>query len=156
MATVSPTITATTTPGLQITMAGGVTYEEFLNSLGQFVYYVERYQMSAQGYDQIQEKIAYNIYDSNGQLFDQAIISNVNPYQSTASLIRDLTGMDIILNGRSSVSLNIFPNEFIQLILCCNEVSGSEYLNRYHENNFRKVDDDVGNLKLFEGYKSCL
>jgi len=156
MPSYSPTITVSSTPALQISMAGGVTYEEFLSSLGQFVYKVNSYFLQCQSLQQLQQAIAYNIFDSSGNVLAQAIIQNPDPYQYTASIVQDLKDMGIILNGQSTISFNVLPGEFITMSLCTVQVSNQDELNRMHEDNFEQADDSNGNLQLFEDYSNCL
>lgn len=156
MASFTPVITINTTPSLQVTMAGAVTYQEFLNSLGQFVYWLEVYQMQCNSINQLQEELEYFIYNVDGTIFRQTIVPNVDPFQYAVSLRNNVKDMGIILNGQSSIAFTILPNETIQLILCTKQVSNQDALNFINKNNFKRVDDIVGNLKLFVGYKSCL
>lgn len=156
MASYSPTISVSTTPALQVTMAGDLTYGEFLNSLGQFVYLIDSYFLQCQSIRQIFQPIAYNIFDASGKQYDLAIISNPDPYQYTASIRENLQGRGIVLNGKSTISFDVLPGEFITIILCTRSVNNQEQLNQVHPNNFKQADDSLGNLKLFEDYKNCL
>ena len=156
MASYSPAITINTSPTVQVTMAGALTYDEFVNSLGQFCYWIKGFRIQSSTYQQLQQPISYIINDANGQQLNQAIIPLADPYQFTTALKVDAKEFGIVLNGQSSLSLLLLPNEFIVLALDTEQVSNQDGLDSISPGNFKRADDLLGNLSLYKKYLDSL
>jgi hypothetical protein len=124
---------------LSITMPG-ITYQQFCNSLGQFDYKVGKMMVTAITLAQIFEIMQYNHFNADGNKHSESIVPNPDPYQYQASI--EIALGNVILDGRSNISMNILPNENIQLILKTDEVSYSELLDFYRKSNIKKVIDE--------------
>jgi hypothetical protein len=151
----APTIIITSTPAIQVSMVGSLTYEEFQQSLNSFQLKVQNVFLESLGYQQLNQSYLYQIYDSDGRQVAQSLKPKVDPYQNQPALYLDLSENDIILNGQSSVSFNMFPGENLVLMLCCKEVNVNDYFPA-KSGNFDKGKDSLGNLDLFENYTDCL
>lgn len=133
----TPVISSQVPPFVSIEMPN-MTYEEFINSLGQFNFSVIKMKITASTMQQVISVMQYQHFDSNGVKFQDAIVPNVDPYQVIPSLYIE-TGKRT-LDSRSSFLMTLFPNENIQLILFTDEISISDLLDTMNKkSNFKKV-----------------
>jgi hypothetical protein len=154
MAIFTPTV-ITTSSGLSITMAGGVTYQEFLNSLGRDYYRLVGFYISAQSASQINRIISYEIIDADGNIYQEKINIEIDEYQRQNAYVKDLSDRNILLTGLSSISFVVEPNERIVFDMCLQAVKITEGLDKYSPSNYQKVDDKLGNLVLYEKQIWC-
>lgn len=132
----TPVIANQIPPFVSIEMPG-ITYEQFINSLGQFNFAIEQMKITANTMNQVQAIMQYQHFDSNGQRIQDAIVPNVDPYQYIPSKLIDMNKE--VLDSRSSLLMTLFPNENIQLILFADEVSISALLDAMGISNFKQV-----------------
>lgn len=145
----APTIITDSTPAVQVTMGGNVTYEEFLNSLNNYSYQVNELYIQTSTREQLNQPIAYNIFDANGTQFNQAILVEIDPDQTQNAKVLDLKQQGVVLNGRSSFNLNLMPGETINLIFWCSVVSIEELTALISKANYKMIADPLGNLELY-------
>jgi hypothetical protein len=113
---VTPTITFNNTPQISITCVG-ITYEQFLASLGTYVYKIEQMYLASSIFNQLIQNIFYNIFDSNGKANSRTIPIQIDSYQKQASLIVDTNYTGVALNQNSTLSFNLVANSTLQLKL---------------------------------------
>jgi hypothetical protein len=155
VASYSPTIINNSTPGLPVTMAGDLTYDEFVNSLGQFNYRIKKYYLGCiKSIAQLMQSIFYNINDSDGNASGNNIAPNVDPYQLFNSVYMDLGDKEIILDSNSSLGFNLLASEQITMQLYCEQVGVTDPMK--NENNFNKADDPLDLLELYQKYNDTL
>lgn len=135
MPTYAPSITINATPPLSITGAGGVSYEEILNSLGDFNFMVEEIFLSAVTISQILQNLSFNKFDSTGTQDIQQIVPNVDPYQRISSIYIDTAGKKIILDGRSSMAFDVGAGEIMTMILYCRQKDVRQKLKKFSKEN---------------------
>lgn len=149
MATISPTIIINTTPAIEVTMVGAITYQEFINILGTYVFKVYKLVLEALSSVQINQPITYNIFNPIGTAFQQQLKPKVDPYQKQATYEMPTGRRDIILNGLSSLALLIRSGETVVMELCSDQRSVLDDLNKISKTNFQRVPDKLDLLKLF-------
>ena len=115
--TIAPTITQNTA-SLSIVMAGqvfgtGITYEQFLQSLGKYNYGVNFFYLSASTYQEIGQPVLYNHFDANGNSISTILPFFVDPYQSQPSLYYEVESSQIILTNLSSIQFDVFANKTV-------------------------------------------
>lgn len=145
----SPVITTNGIPAVSVTMAGNVTYQEFLNSLSQWNYQVKELYIRATTNDQLSQSIKYNIYDTTGGQFNTVVTIEVDPYQYQSAQVIDLKDKGILLNGQSSLSFNLLPNETVKLVLYTNVVSVGGQNTLLDNFNMQGGYDLLKNLDLY-------
>jgi hypothetical protein len=89
--------------------------------------------------DQVHQIIRYNSFDSNGRKLAEPIVPNIDPYQFAAAIEIDTKDQEIILDGRSSLSFVILPNESILLVLETDCISLSDKLDLVGKNNLQTM-----------------
>lgn len=137
-------------------MAGGVTYNEFLNSLGPDVYAIGGFHIQSQTLEQLLEPIGYNTFDVNGTQYDVPIIMAVDPYQFSSAINEDDLGLGLMLNSQSSFIINLLNNENIMLILCTEQVSIDDGFSEVGSiSNYKRADDNLGQLDLYKDFNLC-
>jgi len=143
MAVFSPTILVNTTPPLVVTIADpgspGVTYQQFQNSLGQYVYLVQGFYVFCTNLNQLTGAVNYNRYDAGGNQDITNIVTTVDPYQDATSIVVDLKRFktDVVLNGNSSIRFEVLPNVEIQFKTFNRRIENS--FGR-HLNNFKDIE----------------
>ena len=152
MPSFSVTITQNQTPAVSITMSGNTTYQQFKNSLGNFVYYVQRLFLYSNILQQIQGKFLYSRYDVNGRQDVQTIPSAIDPYQSQNSIYLELENKEILLNGQEYVRFQLLPSSTISVKLFVNRVINQTPMNKVTENNFEQFEEDEGDIGFFKNY----
>ena len=150
-----PTITISTPP-TEVTMSG-ITYSEFINSLGTFQYGVLKVYAYSSNIDQLTLPINYNQYDANGARRINFVNPEVDPYQKQNSLYKDVSEAGIILNGQSNVQINLLPNTTLKLQLFCDRVKITDQMDSKVPNNFDTLESgEVVVNPFFDGYKDVI
>jgi len=114
-----PTITTnSSTSSVTIVMAGefgdsGLTYAQFLASIGVYSYGVEFFYLSATDYRQIGQPVLYNHFDANGNSISAILPFFVDPYQSQPSLYYEVESSQIIFTTLSSLDIVMFANNTV-------------------------------------------
>jgi hypothetical protein len=116
MALITPISTTLISPLIGVSMplqvlGNGVTYEQFLQSLGKYNYGAEFFYMSASTYQQIGQIINYNNKDASGNEVATSLPFTVDPYQSQPSIFYETDPEQIMFSGLTSLSFEILPNE---------------------------------------------
>jgi hypothetical protein len=124
--------------------AGGVTYKELKQSLGNQVYDVGCLYLYSDNDKQLNGVINYNIYDVNGNANVTNIATLTDPYQYVGSLlvkIKDKVNTPIIFNGNSSVSTTILANTYFQVKFLADRITNKLGL---INNNFTQMEAITG------------
>jgi len=116
MAFVSPTISFNNTPQISITCVG-ITYAQFLASLGTYVYGIEQMYLASSTFNQLQQNVFYNIFDATGRANSRTIPIQIDSYQKQSSLLVNTDSKDVALNQNSTLSFNLVANSTLQLKL---------------------------------------
>jgi len=121
-------------------------YYMIQNSMGSFVYGIEQMYLKANSNSQILESYKFRKYNVNGNIESFYEVPTINPYQYQSSLFLDMKKDNVVLDGRTSLSLTILPNETLFLILYTNQLANRDFV---PETNFFNND-------FFNGYKEIL
>lgn len=146
------TINTNVPPAVSVTMTGNVTYGQFKNSLGQFVYEVNGMYLYSPNQSQISQIYNYSKYDSDGNQNFESVIPVVDPFQAQSSLNVDLGEKNIVIDGRDFVDTTLLPNTSLQMKLYVNKLSSSDKLNKESLSNFDKLENADGDYGFFENY----
>ena len=156
MATFSPTITTNTTPAISNTLTGNTTYTQFKNSLGQYVYEVDKVYLNTDTLVQIQGSFLYSKYDSDGKQNLQSILSTIDPYQSQNSIYIETKDKNLVIDGRDYVRFKMQPNTNLQIKLYCERISNADTLDLNGMNNFKAFENASDKYNFFDQYKDIL
>lgn len=164
MAVPIPPTTTTITPVISIAFplgitGVGVTYSQFLQSLGKYNYGAEFFYLSSNSYVQVGQPVYYNHFDANGNSVSAFLPFAVDPYQSQPSIFYETESDQIVLTGLSSLSFNVYPNTkvyfkfFATITYVGNELDdkGSES----GDNTFEEVENTEG-ITFFDDYCNYL
>lgn len=157
---ISPSVTSSTSSSLSIIMAGelggnGVSYSQFLKSLGTYNYGAEFFYLSATNYPQIGQPFYYNHFDANGNSVTTFLPFAVDPYQSQPSLYYEVEPDQIILTGLSSMQFILFAGNtvyfkfFATIAYLGNELDDLGYFRG--DNAFEEFEAEQG-IKFFQDY----
>lgn len=150
------TITTTPTPAISVTLSGNVTYQEFKNSLGQFVYKAQKAYLFSTNQRQIQGVFNYSNYDANGNQFFTNVISAIDPYQDQPSIFLNLKDRKITIDGQDSVKFNMQPNTQLSVKLYVERITNQDALNSLHADNFQGLAQGLSDVSFFDDYKDYL
>ena len=156
MAVFSVNIQSNTTPAISVTMSGNTTYTQFKQSLGQYVYKVQRTYLYSSNLSQIQNVFQYMKYDSNGNQNFQSIISAISPYQNQSSIYLELQDKNLIIDGRDSVKFKMLPNTALQVKFYVYRISSGDGLDEMGVNAFIELSDLIVDYDFFDDYKDML
>lgn len=148
--TINPVITVNQVPGVTATTGiPGLDYAAILSSMGVFVYDIKEIFYQCETGSQFQNPIQYSIYDANGNIKNQQIVTPISPIQYQFSMY--LKTNDVILDGQSGFNLNIDPFELIRFIFYGNRKSNEMYLDADRlVNNFRETEKAMGIIGFFD------
>lgn len=156
MATFTPTITTNTTPAISNTMSGSTTYAQFKNSLGQYVYFVNKVYLNTDTLAQIQGNFIYSKYDSSGNQNLQSVLSSIDPYQTQNSIYIQTQEKNLIIDGRDYVRFKMQPNTSLAIKLYCERISNADTLDLNGINNFKALEIATEKFNFFDQYKDIL
>ena len=130
MGTYVPVITPSTSNAVSIYGDGATTYDELVNSMGSFLYEIKEIYLKANTNDQLLQPLDFYQFDVNGRADAYSQIVTVDPYQYQTSAVFKLTKDEVILNGRTSLTMNLLANETVSLVLYVNEISNKDFVNK--------------------------
>ena len=136
-------------------ISNGVTYAELKQSLGQQTYDVGCLYLYSDNATQLAGVINYNIFDSTGNAKVTNVVTTIDPYQFSGSIlvnIKDKVNTPIILNGNSSVSTEVLPNTFFQIKFLADRVNNKLGL---INSNFAQMEQLTGNNFFEDTYSEA-
>lgn len=155
MPSFSPTILVTTPP-LLITMAGGITYEEFVFMLGVLNLQVRQLFIESQDGQQVDNNLKYHILDSSGLTSQNTLKPRKDPYQRQNSLYFRPEKGNVLLNGLSTLSFDLLPNQTVSFTLCVDQSDPTTLSPGTLQDNFIIEPEQLGNYARFKNLKTCL
>ena len=150
MASYTPTITVTSSPAVQVTMAGAITYDEFINTLGLIYLLVDYMYLIAQTSQEINGPFAYTIYDANGVLRTDILKPRIDPYAFQAAIYLSIKWRKFIFNGLSYLTLLLAPGESLTIELYAHQTQPQDAYQNNNVDNMAQVSDNLGN---YENYR---
>lgn len=154
MAIFSVSVTQNTTPAISVTMSGNTTYQQFKNSLGNFVYNIEQAYVYSENLEQIQGAFLFSKYDSSGVQKFETVPSTIDPYQSQNALYIDTKSKNIIFDGRDYVRFRLLPNTSLSIKLFSTRISNQDKMSGV--NNFQQLEESTSNANFFEDYNDFI
>ena len=158
----------------------GTSYEQIKNSMGSFVYGVDSMYIQSNLTQQVLEPIVFSQYDVNGTREGYSQITTIDPYQYQSSITFDLAKQNVVLNGRTTLSTELLPNNSLRMILYTSDLSNKALLGGkdifqtddfYHDyteiiddekqpednlSNVEKVDKVIEQISSPEGVKATI
>jgi len=151
MAVFSVIITSTPPASVTIT-AANYTYTQFKNSLGSYVYLVEKIYLNSASQEQVNQVMLFKKYDSNGNITYINLVPAVSPYQNSNAFVLETKEDNVVLDGRGRMTFTLLSNVSLQIQLITNRVSISEYLDSLAQTNYAQVEAAMGKVGLFDNY----
>jgi hypothetical protein len=152
MAVITPTITIGQTPVISIQCIG-ITYQQFLSSLGTSIYGIDKIYVNANTYQQVSQTINYNRFDSNGNTIVTSLPFPVDSYQYQPTLLIETDKKLIFINQNTSLSFNLLANSNVNLKLVCEIIKISSNLdkdgNAFQDYNIYENSDFFNNYCNF-------
>lgn len=146
MPSISPVITINSTPGIEVTTsAPGIDYASLISGLGVAVFKVITLYYRSAILAQLSNPIRYSVYDANGNLAGQTIVTPVSGQQFQAAEFVQLKSKGIIINGQSGLNFNMLAGNQIQFIFFSIEKQNQDVLDRAGLiNNFKTLESEMG------------
>jgi hypothetical protein len=133
----------------------GISYQQFLNSLGKYNYGVEFFYMWAQTYPEIGQPVYFTHFQANGNQIATYLPFNVDPYQSQPSIYYEADPSIVTLDGLSSLTFSVFPTSTVFLKLFTTITYLGNELDDMGMNNFEVLEAQEG-MKFFDDYCNYL
>lgn len=159
------TITTGVAPTISIVMpntgvtAVGITYNQFLATLGKYNYGVNFFYLSATNIQQVGVPVSYRVFDANGNSISTILPFAVDPYQSQPSIYYDTNDDEIIFTGLSALRFPLLANQlvffkfFSTITYLGNELDDEG--NVSNDNLFEEIEE-VKSIDFFEDYCNYL
>ncbi len=144
-------ITNTPPPSVTITLAN-YTYQQFKNSLGTFVYMIDKMYLYSANEAQVSQVMLFMMYDSNGNQSFVNLTPLNSPWSHNNSIVLDTKKYNMVVDGRDALSFTILPNTTLIMQLFTRRITAPEYLDKYSKNNYQKIETAFGAQGLFENY----
>lgn len=142
------TYAVTVTSPVSVTLANGVTYQQFLNSLGAYVYWFDVIYLWTTNSAQITQPILYNYTDVNGNAKTLTIVPTTDPYQYSPALYINIKDFDIVIDGNSIVQFNLLPQTTLKFKLY-GDVMSVTMLQGNKDDNFTNLAESIGDKEFF-------
>lgn len=145
MGTVVATTTTFNNGVISVQSTDGTSYESILNSMGSFVYGVDKVYLKANSNSQILNGFKVEQYDVNGYIKSFEQKPTIDPYQYQKSVFFKMTKENVVLNGQTTFDLNVLPNEVVYMNIYVNQLALRDYLsgNSAFDNDFFKNFNNV-------------
>jgi len=156
ISTISPVLSVALPLGISGT---GVTYSQFLQSLGSYNYGAEFFYMSSTIYKQVGQPVYYNHFTANGNSVTTFLPFAVDPYQAQPSIYYEVASDQIIFTGLTSMQFTIYAGVtvffkfFATITYLGNELDNKG--NPNGDNLFEEVEKEEG-IKFFDDYCNYL
>jgi hypothetical protein len=146
---ISPVISVTSS---SVSVTGvGITYQQFLNSLGSWNYGTEFIYMSATNYQQITQAIKYFHFDSNGNQVQAYLPFVTDPYQFQPSIYYETEKDEIIFDGFSSLTFSLIANSIVFLKFYTEIIYTAGELDSKNGSPFQRLEEMEG-VTFFDDY----
>lgn len=138
--TYPPTFISVPSGVVTVESLDGTSYDTILNSLGSYVYVVDKIYMQASSTIQLLNGFDVLAYDVSGTVKAFAQRPTVDPYQFQRSIWFNLVRKNVAIDGQTSFSFDLLPSESVMLVIETNEMSASDYLpyNPFYDVDFFK------------------
>lgn len=140
MGTWNASSTALNVYPVSIRLTGNVSYGSFVNSLGTYVYGIDKLYMRCSSIAQLSNPITYNYFDANGDTQQFLVTPTIDPYQKYPSIIVDKFPNDLFLDGNTSMSFTLNANQTLTFTLISKEIKEKDRLNR---GNYNPLDRTI-------------
>jgi hypothetical protein len=128
MAIYSPTIQTYPNGAVTVSSLDATSYNALINSMGSWVYKINTIYLKANQLTQFTNPLSFSEFDVNGNRQSFFQITPVDPYQFQTALNFDLVKDDVILNGRTTLSMTLNPNETLFIVTRTKAMTNRMYL----------------------------
>lgn len=154
---VFPVIITNTPPAsITVTMAGGMTYTEFKNSLGSYVYLVNEIYLYSTDGNQVNQIMLFDKYNANGDRIYVNLTPIISPFQRSNAFWLNTKKEDVVLNGLSKLNFTLLANNTLVMQLVAERKSITGMLDATGQTNYQMVSAAMGKKDLFENYTEKL
>lgn len=160
MAVPIPPTTTTITPVISVAFpigigGTGITYSQFIQSLGKYNYGAEFFYLSSNTYTQVGQPIFYNHFDANGNSVSTFLPFAVDPYQSQPSIFYETESDQIVLTGLTSMQFTIYSGNTVYFKFFATITYLGNELDNEGKNAFTELEKEEG-IKFFDDFCNYL
>lgn len=155
-ASISVVVSTNVTPAVVVSGSGTTTYQQFKNSLGNFVYYVKSIFLNSNNLQQIQGAFSYAKYDISGNQRNLSVASAIDPYQSQNSIYLDVSKRQFIIDGTNYVQFKLLAQSSLAIKIFATRVANQTPLNETGVDNFTALEEASGQSEFFSEYTDYL
>jgi hypothetical protein len=104
---------------------------------------------------QLGQDFKYLHFDANGNQIVTYLTIGIDPYQDQSATYYETNPEEIVLDGFSSLTFNLLPNQtvFFKTFVTVDSISG--YLNEFNPDNFQQLEKAEG-VKFFDDFCNYL
>jgi hypothetical protein len=161
-----PPVITTIPPAISVTapagsvLGTGITYQQFLQSLGTYNYGVEYFYMQASTYPEIGQPVYYNRFLANGDSVTAFLPFHVDPYQSQPAIFYETERDQIIFTGLTALQFKLQPTstvyfKFFATILYIGNDSNHSWDAYMGTDAFKQLEQEEG-ITFFDDYCNYL
>jgi hypothetical protein len=161
MAIIVPSITPISAPIVSVTIpitpvnGVGITYQQFIQSLGTYNYGVEYIYLYTTTFPQLMQPFYYNHFSANGNSASAYLIFTVDSYQSQTSKYYESDPEEIILDNLCSMTYTVLAGLTVDIkMYVLIEYIGNE-MDDSGQNNFWDLEQREG-VSFFEDYTNYI
>ncbi len=138
MATFPFVVSAASSPPIEV-VGVNLSYEELLNSFGDYCYLFEKIFSETISYSQANQVISFLKYDVNGNKKTDVITPVIDPYQKQPAILIDLGDNSIIADGRLQMSFDLLPMSWDRFTFFTKRVFAAQGLDKFAPDNKAQV-----------------
>lgn len=138
----------------------GITYQQFLQSLGTYNYGAEFFYLQAPTYPEIGQPVYYNRFTADGNSVTTYLPFAVDPYQSQPAIFYEVEKDQIVFTGLTTLQFNVkagstYYFKFFATILFVGNTAQSSWHEYMGIDAFDELEKREG-IKFFEDYCNYL
>jgi hypothetical protein len=155
-ASISVVVSTNVPPAVVVNVSNATTYQQFKQSLGNFVYYVKSLYLNSNNLEQIQGTFSYAKYDISGNQRNLSVASALDPYQSQNSIYLDVSKQELIIDGTNYVQFKLLAQSSLSIKLFASRIANQSPLNETGVDNFTALEEASGRSEFFSEYTDYL
>jgi len=138
----------------------GITYQQFLQSLGTYNYGAEFFYLSAPTYPEVGQPVFYNRFTADGNSISTYLPFAVDPYQSQPAIFYEVEKDQIIFTGLTTLQFNVkagstYYFKFFATILYVGNTAQTSWHEYMGVNAFDQLEKEEG-VQFFDDYCNYL
>jgi hypothetical protein len=138
MPVVPPNISTLSTPAIQVTSIGDVSYQTIQQSIGTYFYKINNIYIYSSNLSQLLQPIGLKKYTKTGSKEIKILQPMIDPYQNLSALNQTMLGLDYVFDSNNGFYPTISANTSVNFQFATTEISHQDYLQGV--DNFQNIE----------------